>query len=169
MNRQTATIRGAFPNIHRILRSRGSEPKVYIMYNEFSSDLKEAMKKYTIDFQLAPLYMHRRNATERAIITWKNNFISRLSITDPDFPLREWDQLISQLLITLNPLRNSRVNPALSAYAYIFGPYDFNKYSMAPPGTILIFQYIPVIITSWVHHFKMFWYIGPFLDNYRFV
>ena len=39
------------------------------MENKCSSDLREAMKKYTIGFQLAPLYMHKRNATERAIIT----------------------------------------------------------------------------------------------------
>ena len=63
-NRQAATIRYAFLNIHKVLKNRGSDPKVYIMDNKFSSDLKEAMKKYEIDFQLAPPHMHRQNTAE---------------------------------------------------------------------------------------------------------
>ena len=39
-NGQASTIRNAFLNIHKILKSRGSNPKVYIMDNECSSDLK---------------------------------------------------------------------------------------------------------------------------------
>ena len=45
-NRQAATIRDAFLKIHKILKSRVSDPKFYIMDDECSSDLKEAMKKY---------------------------------------------------------------------------------------------------------------------------
>ena len=44
-NRQAKTIRDAFLNIHKVLKERGSETKVYIMENECSSDLKEDMKK----------------------------------------------------------------------------------------------------------------------------
>ena len=34
------------------------------MENECSSDLKEAMKKYTMDFALFPPHVHKKNATE---------------------------------------------------------------------------------------------------------
>ena len=44
-NGQSETIRDALLKIHKILRSRGSDPKVYIMENECSSYLKEAIKK----------------------------------------------------------------------------------------------------------------------------
>ena len=44
-NRQAATIRDAFLNIHNILESRGSDPKFYIMENDCYSDLEEAMAK----------------------------------------------------------------------------------------------------------------------------
>ena len=44
-NRQTATICDAFFKIHKVLKARGSKPKVYMMENECSSDLKEAMEK----------------------------------------------------------------------------------------------------------------------------
>ena len=66
---QAATVRNAFLKVHKVLKARGSKLKVYIMNKEYSSDLKEAMKKYEIDFQLAPPYMHRRNAAEREIRT----------------------------------------------------------------------------------------------------
>ena len=39
-NRQAETIRDAFLNIHKGLKARGVNPKVYIMDNGCSSDLK---------------------------------------------------------------------------------------------------------------------------------
>ena len=83
------------------------------MDNDCSSELKEAMKKYNIDFQIAPPNMHRQNSIKRAIRTCKNHFISVLSTTNPDLPISEWDCLIFQCLVTLNIIRNSRVNPYL--------------------------------------------------------
>ena len=87
------------------------------MDNDCSIDLKEDMKKYTMQFKMDPPYMHRRSTAERAIITCKNNLIYGLSTTDPDFPMREWDPLVPQCFITLNLLPSSRFIPDLSAYA----------------------------------------------------
>ena len=81
-NRQAASIRNAFLNIQKVLKARGSEPKFYIMDNNCSSDLKEAMKNYKIYFQLDPLHTHRQNAAERAIRTYKNHFIYGFSTID---------------------------------------------------------------------------------------
>jgi len=53
-----------------------------------------------VDFQLTPAGMHRRNAAERAIRTFKNHFIAILWSTDPEFPLRLWDRLLPQALTT---------------------------------------------------------------------
>ena len=61
-NRQSATIRDVFFRIHKVLKVRYSKQKVYIMDNNFSSYLKEAMEKYDIDFQLALSRIHRQNA-----------------------------------------------------------------------------------------------------------
>ena len=137
------------------------------MDNECPSDLKEAMKQYRIDFQLDPPQMHRRNAAERAIRTYKNHLIYGLLTTDPNFPIRKWDRLLSQYKITLNLLQHSRVNPVLSAYDYLFGPYDFNKSPMAPPGTHVILHDKPCNTTSWGHHGTPGWHIGTSLDHYR--
>ena len=49
-DRQAATILDVFLKTHKVLKAIYREPKVYIMVNKFSSDLKEAMKNYEIDF-----------------------------------------------------------------------------------------------------------------------
>ena len=105
-----------------------------------------------MEFQLDPPHMQRINETERAIRTFKSHFISGISTTDPYFQIRKWDQLLPQCLIKLNLLRNSRVNPDVSAYPYLFGPYDFNKYPMAPPGTRVIIHDKYGNCTSWGHN-----------------
>ena len=100
------------------------------------------------------------------IQTCRNHLISGLSTTDPDLTISEWDLLISQCMITLNLLSNYRVNPSLSAYTYLFGPYDYNKSTMAPPGTCVIFCNKPANCTFWGHHGMKGWYISPSLEPY---
>ena len=56
-NSQASTTQDAFLKTHKVLKARDSELKVYIMDNKCSSDLEKAMKKYEIDFQLAPPHM----------------------------------------------------------------------------------------------------------------
>lgn len=82
--------------------------------------------------------MHRRNAAERAISTFKDHFIAGLASTDKLFPIHLWDRLIPQSILTLNLMRQSRLNPRLSAEAQLNGAFDFNKTPLAPPGTRVI-------------------------------
>ena len=128
--------------------------------------LERSYEKYEIDFQLAPPHMHRRNTSERAIRTYKNHFISGSLTTYTYLPIRKWDWLLSQWAITLNPLINSRVNPDLSEYAHLFGPNDFNKSPMAPPGTRVVVHEKPGNQTSWGHHSTPGWYLCTFFDHY---
>ena len=102
----------------------------FILDNEASSLLLNAFEKEKKTYQLAPPHMHRRNAAERAIETLKERCISSLSTTHPEYPLLEWDRLTQQGMMTLNFLRNSRVNPKLSAWVYIFRRYDFNAHPL---------------------------------------
>ena len=110
--------------------------------------------------------MHRLNTAERAIITCKNHFTYGFSTTYPYFPISKWYRLLSQYMLTLNLLHNSMFNPALSVYAYLFGPYGFNKSPMAPPGTCVIVHTKLVNRTSYGHHGTKGLYIGPSLDHY---
>ena len=97
------------------------------MDNEAFNDMKDSMTKHKIRFQLAPPHIHRRNAEDRAIRTFKNHFVASFSTTDPNLPVSKWYRLLDQATINLNLLRQSRVNPKLSTYAYLFGNCDFNR------------------------------------------
>ena len=125
-NRTSNTIVQAYTDTYDFLQSQGLRPRLQRLDNEASKLLKAEMYKRDIDFQLAPPEIHRRNAAERAIRTFKNHFIAGLTSTDPAFPLHLWDRLIEQAALTLNLLRRSHINPRLSAYAQLNGQFDFN-------------------------------------------
>ena len=113
-SRKGAEIKRGWKVLHEQLKTRGNDPNIYVLDNECSSHLKTAMTEESIDWQLATPYLHRTNAAERAIRTFKNHFLAGLATTHPNFPISEWDKLLPQTIITLNLLRNSRVNPKLS-------------------------------------------------------
>ena len=60
--------------------------------------------------------------------------IGALATTDSDFPLQLWDKLTSQVQDCLNLMRASRIDPTISAYEALNGPYDWNRYPLAPLG-----------------------------------
>ena len=61
------------------------------MDNEASAEIKQAILKHNIEYQLTPPHIHPINAAERAIRTFKKHFISGLATVDPTFPIKEWD------------------------------------------------------------------------------
>ena len=126
-NRSAESILEAYKICHARLSKAGLKPKLHRLDNECSRILKEYMtEEAQVDYQIVPPGVHRRNAAERAIRTFKNHLIAGLCSTHPDFPMKLWDRLIPQAEITLNLLRGSRMNPKLSAYAQIHGPFDCN-------------------------------------------
>ena len=136
------------------------------MDNEASTDLKTSLHKNKIQYQLVPPHIHRQNSPERAIRTFKNHLLTNMEGADPNFPVSEWDQLLPQIQITLNLLHNSRVNPALSSYAYLFGKYYFNEAPLAQVGTKVISHLKSDKRSSWAYHGEEGWYIGPSLEHY---
>ena len=87
---------------------------------------------------LFPLHIHRRNAIELSIQTFKEHFIAGIFSTDPKYPAQEWYYLLPQANMTLNLLQTSRTSPKISSYIAIFGMHDFNRRPLAPPSTKLI-------------------------------
>ena len=166
-SRQGAEIKRAFLKLTGILKAKGLHPKFHILDNEASADLKQAIADQNIKFQLAPPNIHRRNAAERAIRTFKNHLIAGLSSVDKDFPLHQWDQLLEQAVITLNLLRPARINPKLSAYAYLFGLFNYNATPLAPPGIKCQIHEKPNQRKSWAPHSVDGHYLGPALEHYR--
>ena len=165
--RQAKELASVWEKHHNVFLQAGAAPNHYIFDNEFSADLHKALDKYKVTYQKVQPHIHRRNAAERAIRTFKNHFLAGLASVDPKFPIEHWDHLLQQAEITVNLLRNSRINPKLSAYAIIHGNYDFNKTPLAPPGTKVAIHLKPQQRPSWGYHAEMGFYIGPALEHYR--
>jgi hypothetical protein len=134
---------------------------------ECSTLLKDFMHTNNVDFQLVPPGIHRRNAAERAIRTFKNHFVTGLCSVDKNFPIHLWDRLLPQAEITLNLLRGSRINPKLSAWAQVHGTFDFNRTPLGPPGCRVLAHEKPDKHKTWAPHGLDSWYVGPALESYR--
>ena len=127
--------------LHTHLSNHGLAPQVQMFNNECPAGLKQVMQNAVVAFQLVPLHLQRTNVAEHAIDTYKDHLISGLSSCNPSFKLHLWDRLISQSTLTLNLLRQSRINPRLSAEAHLNGAFKFNHTPLAPPGTkFLVFE-----------------------------
>jgi hypothetical protein len=168
-NQTAAEIKRGWISMHEPLMRGGNQPKMYILDNEASADLKKGLKKYGLDYQLVPPHVHQRNAAERAMRTFKSHLLAVLATCDPDFPVAEWDRLLFQAELTLNLLRSSRVNPRLSAHACLFGIFDFNKTPLAPPGTKVVVHLKPDQRASWACHGEEGWNVGPSMEHCRCV
>jgi hypothetical protein len=166
-NRYAATIRDAWESTHQHLLHQGHAPELHVLDNECSADLQKAFTKYNVQFQRVPPKVHRVNAAERAIRTFKNHFVTMLCSVDSRFPLDLWDRLLPQATLTLNLLRSSRIHPSLSAYASLYGNFDFNRTPLAPVGTKILAHVNAAERTSFGVHGRPGWYIGPSLGHYR--
>jgi len=161
------SILAAYKVVFSKLKQAGLTPKLARLDNECSTALKEYMTDEGVEFQLVPPYIHRRNAAERAIRTFKNHFIAGIATCDKKFPIHLWDKLLPQANLTLNLLRASRINPKLSAYAQVFGTYNYNSHPIGPPGTLVMIHEKPNQRKSWAPHAIEGWYVGPSMEHYR--
>jgi hypothetical protein len=166
-SRHAKPIMDAYKRVHARLVQAGLRPQLQRLDNECSDILKEFMREQQVDFQLAPPGIHRCNAAERAIQTFKDHFIAGLCSVDKDFPMHLWDALVAQAVLTLNLLRGSRINPNLSAWAQIYGTFDYNRTPLAPPGVKVLAHDKADKRGSWSSHALDGWYIGPALESYR--
>jgi hypothetical protein len=77
-NRLDAEGIRAYSKIYDELTSKGLKPKFQTMVNEASTALKHFLHSKDIQFQLVPPHVHRQNAAERAIQTFKNHVVAML-------------------------------------------------------------------------------------------
>ena len=150
-------INNAYQTMSKLLCNRGLTPKMHVLDNKCSKVLKEYMEEENETFQLVPPHLHRWNAAERSIRTFKNHFIAVIVSTHKDFPIHLWCRLLPQAIVTLNLLHPSRINPTLSAHAQLKGLFYFNAMPLAPPGTKLFVHQKPTIRKSWAPQGKDGW------------
>ena len=104
------------------------------MDNQCTKQIKKFLTNKDCELMLVEPHNHRVNVAKRAIQTFKDHFFSALATTDSEFPLQLWDILTLQVETTLILMRASCINPNISAYEAIWGPYDWNRFPLAPPG-----------------------------------
>ncbi len=105
-----------------------------MMDNQAMKHIKKFLTEHECILQLVEPHNHRINAAERAIQTFKDAFIAALATTDSEFPLQLWGRLTPQVRDTLNLMQASQINPEILAYEALNGPYDWNRYPLAPLG-----------------------------------
>jgi hypothetical protein len=129
--------------------------------------LKNFFTVNDIAYQLVPPHCYQRNAAERAIRTFKENFVAGLSSVDPSFLMHLWDRLLPQAEITLNFLQTFRLHPQLSAAANYHGLMDYNKTAFAPPGCKIIAHEKPGKRRTWAPNGQHGYSLGPAMHHYR--
>ena len=132
-SRKDAEMQRAYLALLQRIKEAGVVPQKHILDNKCSNSMKKLIRE-TCQLELVPPYCYRRNVAEVAIKNFKVYFISILAGTDSDFPIYLWDKLLPQAELTLNLLRQANVNPKVSAHTYLFGPFDFNRFPLAPLG-----------------------------------
>ena len=95
-NRQAKEITQAFNKCISKLSKNLLLPKLYVMDNECSADLKLAIIKNKGSYELVPPHQHRRNSVEKAIRTLKNHLLSGLATCDENYHIHEWDRILPQ-------------------------------------------------------------------------
>jgi hypothetical protein len=113
----------------------------------------------------------RRHSLTQRGQTWhphvKNHLQAGLASTVEDFPLHLWCQLVHQAQLALNLLRNSRINPRLSAEAQLNGQFDYNRTPIAPPGIRVIIHEKSTKRGTWTPHGALGFYICAAPNHYR--
>jgi hypothetical protein len=122
---------------------------------------------YKMEYKFVPPVCHRRNVAEVAIQNFKAHFHSILAGVADNFPFKLWDKLLPQAAITINLLRQSNATPAVSAYAHLSGPFDYNKMPLAPMGCKVQVHEKTDTRGTWAFHSVDGWYVGTSQEHYR--
>jgi hypothetical protein len=157
----------AFQVLHTRLVNAGLRTQLHQLDNKCTAALKSFLRASDINFQLVPTGLHRRNAAESAIRTFKNHFIAGMCSVDKNFPLYLWDKLLPQAKLTLKLVCGSRLNPKLSAHAQLMA-HSISITLHWPPGIRVLVHIKPADRTIWSPaHGADGWCIGPALNSYH--
>ena len=96
--------------------------------------------------------MHRQNAAERAIRTFKNHFVAGLCSSHAEFWIHLWCRFIPQATLTLDLLQTPILDIRKSAEEQLNGTFNFNKVPLAPPGKKIIIHEKPSQRPAWAPH-----------------
>ena len=161
------SIFNAYKQYFDKLKGKGFKPKLNIMDNQATKHIKKFLTKNDCKLQVVEPHNHQVNVAKHTIQTFKAAFIAALATTDSNSPLQLWDRLTPQVKDTLNLLCASRVDPTKSAYEILIGPYDWNRYPLAPLGRKAIVYEDGNTHGSWAFRGVDDFYMGIAKDHYR--
>jgi hypothetical protein len=98
-------ILNAYKKNFEYLEEKGYKPKLNVMDNQATKVIKAYLTPQQVSLQLVKPHNHCVNAMERAIQTFKNQFISALGTTEADFLIQLWDKQAPQVQDSINLLR----------------------------------------------------------------
>jgi hypothetical protein len=137
-SRKFSELVNAFHICYDELKKNGFDAQVLRLDNKISKELIQAIETEGLKYQIASPGDHRLNDAERAIQNFKSRFISHREGTSPTFPKSSWDLIILQIVLVMNLMRPSRINPLLLAHTQLKGEFDFNCTPIAPIGCKVI-------------------------------
>ncbi len=150
----------------RLTASGAVKPTTHLLDNKASASYKAEIKN-NCTIQLVPPNNHRRNLAEQSIQTFKNHFKAVLAGVDDNFPMRLWDRLLPQTVLTLNLLHQSNVAPTVSAYQYIHGAFDYNRMPLGPMGCAVQVHKSNERRGTWADNAIDGWYLQTSPKHYR--
>ena len=109
-NRSVLELLRGYMTIRNLLSECGLAPTIHYLDNECPTVLQKFMTEIDERFQLVSPHLHRRNSAKCAIQTFKNHFIVGLARVNKNFLVHIWCRLLPHFLLTLNLLRQSRIN-----------------------------------------------------------
>jgi hypothetical protein len=139
------------------LTRKGYKPRLNVMDNQATKHIKKFHTKEECKLQLIEPHNHRVDAAKQAIQMFKDAFIAVLA-TNYQTP---------QVVNMLNMMRASCVDPTKSAYEILNGPYDWNRYPLAPLGCKAVIYKGGDKRGSWASQGVDGWYLDPSMDHYR--
>eukprot|EP00804_Cyclotella_cryptica_P008147 CCRYP_004624-RA/>CCRYP_004624-RA protein AED:0.13 eAED:0.13 QI:0/0/0/1/0/0/3/0/1209 len=149
--RKAKDLTEAYQRIYQRWKATGVIcPNWHILDNKAPEELKQAIRENNCRVKLTPADMHRRNIAEKGMQTFKGHFKAVLAGVSDDFPIREWDELIPQTVLTLN-----------------FGSFDYNRMPLAPMGCAVQFHIKPDKCKTWGEHSMDGWYLKTSSEHYR--
>eukprot|EP00804_Cyclotella_cryptica_P015673 CCRYP_003654-RB/>CCRYP_003654-RB protein AED:0.35 eAED:0.35 QI:0/0/0/1/0/0/4/0/497 len=134
-SRKAKELTEAYQKIFRRWKSTGVIcPNWHILDNEAPEELKQAIRENKCRVELTPADMHRRNIAERGIQTFKGHFISVLAGVANNFPINQWDEVVTTDGTNLEFAPTSKRCTQHIRWAYHHGSFDYNRMPLAPMG-----------------------------------
>ena len=118
-------------------------------------------------YQLIPPDEHRRNFAEKEIQTWNYHFVGVFTGTAATFPMYLWCHSIPQAKRQLVLLRQSNVNPRISAYAHVYGPNNYDAKPFVPIGMEYLVHNKPRQRKLFAEHWKKGYVLEIYFEHYR--